>query len=98
VAKKTKIAADKLELSAEVLRALSHPVRLKILSYISKNKEVNVNTIYRELKLEQSITSQHLKILRDNELVTSARDGKMVFYTVEFSKIKAIQAILSTFF
>ncbi len=98
MAKKTKIAADKLELSAEVLRALSHPVRLKILSYISKNKEVNVNTIYRELKLEQSITSQHLKILRDNELVTSARDGKMVFYTVEFSKIKAIQAILSTFF
>jgi ArsR family transcriptional regulator len=98
VAKKTKIAADKLELSAEVLRALSHPVRLKILSYISKNKEVNVNTIYRELKLEQSITSQHLKILRDNELVTSAREGKMVFYTVEFSKIKAIQAILSTYF
>lgn len=98
MAKKTKIAADKLELSAEVLRALSHPVRLKILSYISKNKEVNVNTIYRELKLEQSITSQHLKILRDNELVTSAREGKMVFYTVEFSKIKAIQAILSTYF
>ena len=98
MAKKTKIAADKLELSAEVLRALSHPVRLKILSYISKNKEVNVNTIYRELKLEQSITSQHLKILRDNELVTSAREGKMVFYTVEFAKIKAIQGILSNYF
>lgn len=98
MAKKTKFAADKLEMSAEVLRALSHPVRLKILSYISKNKEVNVNTIYRELKLEQSITSQHLKILRDNDLVTSAREGKMVFYTVEFAKIKAIQEILTTYF
>lgn len=98
MAKKTKFAADKLEISAEVLRALSHPVRLKILSFISKNREVNVNTIYRDLKLEQSITSQHLKILRDNDLVTSAREGKMVFYTVEFSKIKAIQEILTTYF
>ncbi len=98
MAKKTKFPADKLEISAELLRALSHPVRLKILSFISKNKEVNVNTIYRELKLEQSITSQHLKILRDNDLVTSAREGKMVFYTIEFPKIKAIQELLATYF
>ena len=64
--KKTKVTFDndKLEYSSELLRALAHPLRLQILEFIDKHQEINVNKIYNTLNIEQSITSQHLKVLR----------------------------------
>ena len=91
---KVGIDSDKLHLSSELLRALAHPLRLKILDFIDKNQVINVNKIYNTLKLEQSITSQHLRILRDTQLVESDRDGKYVHYTLNYDTIdKAVKAI-----
>ncbi len=91
---KVGIDSDKLHLSSELLRALAHPLRLKILDFIDKNNAINVNKIYNTLKLEQSITSQHLRILRDTQLVDADRDGKYVHYTLNYSTIeKAVKAI-----
>ncbi len=61
---KVNIMPDRLQLSAEVLRALAHPLRLQILEFIDQHAKINVNKIYNTLGLEQSITSQHLRILR----------------------------------
>ncbi|MEM1123785.1 MAG: metalloregulator ArsR/SmtB family transcription factor [Bacteroidota bacterium] len=85
---------EKLQTSAEILRALAHPLRLKILSFIDQNGTINVNKIYNTLKLEQSITSQHLRILRMAGLVGTQRDGKFIHYSIEYPKIaNAVQAI-----
>jgi DNA-binding transcriptional ArsR family regulator len=67
---------DKLHYSSELMRALAHPLRLKILEYIDENKSINVNKIYSSLDLEQSITSQHLKILRMSGVVSVEVTGK----------------------
>ncbi|MBK7341772.1 MAG: helix-turn-helix transcriptional regulator [Saprospiraceae bacterium] len=91
---KVGIDSDKLNLSTELLRALAHPLRLKIVDFIDKNNAINVNKIYNTLKLEQSITSQHLRILRDTQLVDADRDGKYVHYTLNYATIeKAVKAI-----
>lgn len=85
---------EKLQTSAEILRALAHPLRLKILSFIDQNGTINVNKIYNTLKLEQSITSQHLRILRMAGLVGTQRDGKFIHYSIEYPKIaNAVKAI-----
>ena len=85
---------EKLQTSAEILRALAHPLRLKILSFIDQNGTINVNKIYNTLKLEQSITSQHLRILRMAGLVGTQRDGKFIHYSIQYPKIaNAVQAI-----
>ncbi len=88
--KNTKVNIDnqKLELSSEILRALAHPLRLKIVEFIDQNKRINVNKIYNTLKLEQSITSQHLKILRDAEILETKRTGKYIFYNLNYSRIE----------
>jgi DNA-binding transcriptional ArsR family regulator len=70
--------------------ALCHPLRLSILEYLHKMNEVNVNTIFKDLNLEQSITSQHLSLLRKTNLVNSNRDGKKINYSVNFDKIKQL--------
>jgi len=85
---------QKLKFSSDVLRALAHPLRMKILEFIDKNKTINVNKIYNTLKLEQSITSQHLKILRASGLVHTHREGKYIHYTIDYPKMAgAIQAV-----
>jgi len=94
--KKTKVTFDneKLQYSSELLRALAHPLRLQILQFIDENKEINVNKIYNTLKIEQSITSQHLKVLRLAGVVHTDRDGKYVHYSIDYKRlVNTVKAI-----
>ena len=85
---------DKLRISSEILRALCHPLRMKILQFIDENENINVNKIYNTLKLEQSITSQHLRILRMAGIVETKREGKFIQYSIDYSKVaNAVKAI-----
>ena len=79
---------EQLQDSSEVLRALAHPLRMQILQFIDQNESVHVNKIYNTLNLEQSITSQHLRILRVTDLVHTERDGKFIYYSINYDKIQ----------
>ena len=91
---RVQISNDQLQVSSDILRALAHPLRMKILEFIDKNKTINVNKIYNTLKLEQSITSQHLKILRASGLVHTHREGKFIHYTIDYPRLdNAMRAV-----
>lgn len=94
---KTAISQEELEVSSDLLRALAHPLRLKILAFIDKNESVNVNKIYNTLNLEQSITSQHLRVLRLAGLVNTDRDGKFIHYSIKYDKVKATVEAVGAF-
>ena len=81
------INPEKLEAASELLRALAHPLRLQIVEFIDQNDAINVNKIYNTLKLEQSITSQHLRVLRTTDLVDTEREGKFIHYRVDYDRI-----------
>ncbi len=88
------IKEKELARSTEVLRALAHPLRMRILEFIDQYDKINVNKIYSSLRLEQSITSQHLRILRHAGLVATERDGKFIYYRVNYAKLnEAVAAI-----
>lgn len=91
---KVTINNEKLQESSEILRALAHPLRMKILEFIDQNDTINVNKIYNTLKLEQSITSQHLRILRLAGIVLTQRDGKFIHYSIDYDKLnESVHAI-----
>ncbi|AEE49878.1 MAG TPA: metalloregulator ArsR/SmtB family transcription factor [Haliscomenobacter sp.] len=91
---KVGINPEKLEAASELLRALAHPLRLQIIDFIDQSDAINVNKIYNTLKLEQSITSQHLRVLRTTDLVSTERDGKFIHYRVDYDKIdQTVKAI-----
>ncbi|RMF31146.1 MAG: transcriptional regulator [Bacteroidetes bacterium] len=94
---KVSINQEKLEVSSEILRALTHPLRMKILEFIDANGTINVNRIYNTLNLEQSITSQHLRILRLAGLVTTQREGKFIHYSINYDKLKQCVDSIQTF-
>lgn len=71
------------------IRALNHPLREKILALILSNgNKMNVTEIYVKLRIEQSVASQHLAILRNEGLVTTERNGKIINYSVNKAAIK----------
>jgi DNA-binding transcriptional ArsR family regulator len=86
-----------LEDASSLMRALTHPIRLKLISFIDQNKRINVNKIYKALKMEQSVASQHLRILRDEKLVKAERNGKFIFYTVNYPKVEAVVDAINKF-
>jgi len=91
---KVKFNQDKLNYSVELMKALAHPLRLRILEFIDKHGIINVNKIYNTLKIEQSITSQHLRVLRLAGVVHAQREGKFIKYSIDYNVInKASTAI-----
>lgn len=94
---KNLVENNSLIVSSEILRAVTHPLRLKILEFINLNPNINVNKIYSSLQLEQSITSQHLRTLRDVGLVNAHREGKYIRYTINYNKIVHIITTVENF-
>ena len=97
--KHTKVVfnSEKLHYSSELMRALAHPLRLKILEFIDRHGEINVNKIYKTLNIEQSITSQHLRILRMAGVVDCIRDGKFMHYNINYEVIARAQQAVKNF-
>ena len=88
---------EKLNYSCELMRALAHPLRLKILEFIDQHGAINVNKIYRALQIEQSITSQHLKIMKMVGVVHAAKDGKFVTYSIDYDVVSRAERAVSRF-
>jgi DNA-binding transcriptional ArsR family regulator len=80
--------------SALVLRALNHKLRQQIIKTINESKKLTVTQLYVKLRLEQSVASQHLAILRKAGIVTTERDGKFIYYTINFQRIESINAFV----
>ncbi len=73
---------DDIETASRSLKAMSHPLRLKILCTLG-NQEVCVQSIVDNVGTSQSNISQHLAILRDKGILSSRKDANKVFYRVE---------------
>ncbi len=72
---------EHIETAARALKAISHPLRLKILCVIGAD-EACVQDIVDTVGTSQSNISQHLAILRDKEVLLTRKDANRVFYRV----------------
>ena len=95
---RARINEFKIKAAAEIIRALAHPLRLKIIQYLDTNAGVSVRSIYADLGIEQSVASQHLKILREAQIINPMRQGKFIFYTVNYNQVEKVNKIMCTFF
>ncbi|WP_375443629.1 ArsR/SmtB family transcription factor [uncultured Fibrella sp.] len=70
----------KIEKAAYVLKAVAHPLRIKIILMLQENSELNVSAIYKNLNAEQSLISHHLINMRDKGILEIRRSGKNIYY------------------
>ena len=88
-------ASLKLELlnlkkAALILRAINHKLRQQILLLIDEHGRITVTELYVKLRLEQSVASQHLAILRKAGFVKTERDGKFIYYKVNTARLQEL--------
>lgn len=74
------------QLVANIFKALSHPTRLQIVRLLQE-KPMCVCDILPLLDSEQSNTSQHLSVLRNQGIVESKKDGLMVIYRIKNTEV-----------
>jgi len=76
--------------SSLILRALNHKLRQQILKLLEDQSKLTVTEIYIHLRLEQSVASQHLAILRRAGIVKTEREGKFIYYGLHHQRILEI--------
>ena len=76
---------EDIDRASRSLKAMSHPLRLKILCTLG-DQEVSVQDIVDRVGTSQSNISQHLAILRDKGILSSRKDANRVYYRVVDSR------------
>lgn len=77
-----------------VLRAVNHKLRQQIIDLLEENEKMTVTDLYIKLRLEQSVASQHLAILRRAGVVATDRQGKFIYYRVDKDRINHISRLV----
>jgi ArsR family transcriptional regulator len=77
---------------ARIGKALGHPARIRILSNFTECRPLIVQQIVEECNLAQSTISEHLRILREAELLFATEDGPRVWYCMRRSVLRSYAA------
>ncbi len=80
---------------ARLAKALGHPARVRIVRMLSRKRARVCSQIVDELPLAQSTVSEHLRILKEADLVRSSQDGTRVGYCVNFDGLRRLKALVA---
>lgn len=81
------------EVKANLFKGLAHPHRVRVLEVLSNSPETSVTDLLADTGLEASHMSQHLSVLRRNNLVASERRGSQVYYRLTYPQVADLLTI-----
>lgn len=81
--------------AALILRAVNHKLRQQMLRLIDEQGKMTVTELYLKLRLEQSVASQHLAILRKAALVKTVRNGKFIHYSINTKRLEELNEFVN---
>ncbi len=85
-----KISPMKLSKVAEIFEGLAYPVRLEILELLEDGKSYAVGEILKEVKIEPSLLSHHLKKMKNIGIIDSVRQGRNIYYKLALKEITKV--------
>ena len=91
----TDLKPEEIERAAKMLKAISHPMRLAIMGYLSDGNKLSVTEIHELLEIEQSTASHHLGILKDKGILASERKGKNTHYYLKRKNLSQLVSCIS---
>ena len=81
--------------AALILRAVNHKLRQQMLKLIDEQGKMTVTELYLKLRLEQSVASQHLAILRKAAIVKTVRKGKFIYYSINAERLEELNEFVN---
>jgi len=97
-ASKVDIYSNEINKIATIAKVFSHPARVAILQYISKQNACICNDIVDEIGLAQATISQHLKVINDAKLLEGTFEGKSLCYCLNVERFQELQSLFNSFF
>ncbi|MCF6765846.1 metalloregulator ArsR/SmtB family transcription factor [Thiotrichales bacterium 19S3-7] len=80
--------------AARLLKAIAHDSRLLILCLLSQNQPMSVGALLKHSNLSQSAFSQHLSVLRKENLVKTKKEAQTVYYSLKNQNIEKILSVM----
>ncbi|HOZ50927.1 MAG TPA: metalloregulator ArsR/SmtB family transcription factor [Chitinophagaceae bacterium] len=90
----TKINYVEVKKGAAILRSINHKLRQSIIKLLEEKDKLTVTEIYVKLRVEQSVASQHLAILRRAEFVQTSREGKNIHYSLNQARLDEVNTFI----
>ncbi len=75
-----------MENQVKIFKALAHPIRLKIITKLVQG-ELCVCKLNEDVDFSQSNLSQHLRILKEANILNARKDGMWIYYSIKNNKI-----------
>ncbi len=75
--------------AADCLKVMAHPVRLKIVSVLMEGR-FTVNEIAEFCECLPNRTCEHLRLMKGHGMLTSEREGREVYYTINTPQLPAL--------
>ena len=77
---------EQVETVTEILKSIAHPIRLKILCFLTDG-EKNVGEIEQQFGSTISNISQHLTVLRKAQIINRRKEANFMFYSLKDDSI-----------
>jgi len=84
--------------AARLLKALANEKRLMILCKLIEAGEMNVSALGESIGLSQSALSQHLALMREENLVAFRREAQTIFYRIANPAVAQVLATLKSIY
>lgn len=94
---KTEIFTEEQNTIAQIAKVLGHPARIAILQHLFKAKSCICGDLVNEIGLAQPTISQHLKELKNLNIIKGNIEGTSVCYCINKEEWDKIEGILTTF-
>lgn len=91
VSPKMKKEMTDIRKAALAFRAINHDLRLAIFDYLM-TREATVTELYKKFKIEQSVASQHLSILRKQDFLKVRKSDRYRYYSANTERLAAVKS------
>ena len=95
VVSKTGLFDEELQKRANLFKVLAHPARLQILQFLIQSRTCLTGDISEHFPLTRATVNQHMKELRDAELICGHMRGSKLVYCLDLEKVKEMEEILT---
>tara|TARA_Y100001954_G_C15647622_1_gene521001 strand:- start:296 stop:577 length:282 start_codon:yes stop_codon:yes gene_type:complete len=85
---------NNIKLSASVLKAIGHPIRVQIILALANHGDMTVTELTEHLQIDQPIMSLHLAVLRKFNVILVTKDGKKSVYSILDNSVCQVVSII----
>lgn len=96
ITRNSKVNYLDIKKTASIIRAINHKLRQSIIKLLEETETLTVTEIYIKLRIEQSVASQHLAILRRANFLKTNRKGKKIFYSLNNEYLDHVNKFISS--